>query len=132
MIEVKKDDQLLCFYKRKDNWKKGLDFFTDNQDFIQVGTWWYDRGKKLDRHYHNVVERISKKTNECVVVLSGSMNVDVYDDKQIFVTSFILREGDFAVFLNGGHGYEILSDNTMIVETKNGPFLGVDIDKTRF
>ena len=40
--------------------------------------------------------------------------------------------GDFAVLLAGGHGYEIQEDDTRIIETKNGPFLGVDLDKTGF
>ena len=49
-----------------------------------------------------------------------------------FVEDFILDEGDLAVFAYGGHGYEILSDNTKIIESKNGPFIDVDTDKSKF
>ena len=43
-----------------------------------------------------------------------------------------LNEGDLAVFVYGGHGYEILEDDTKIIETKNGPFTGVENDKVKF
>ena len=45
---------------------------------------------------------------------------------------FVLFEGDLAVFAYGGHGYVILEDDTQIIETKNGPFIDVDTDKTKF
>ena len=60
------------------------------------------------------------------------MRVDIYDDLQKFVESFEINAGELALFEAGGHGYEILSDDTKIVETKNGPFMGLDKDKTRF
>ena len=49
-----------------------------------------------------------------------------------FLEEFTLLEGDLAVFVSGGHGYHILEDNTKIIETKNGPFTGVENDKVRF
>ena len=41
-------------------------------------------------------------------------------------------QGDLAVFGFGGHGYEILEDDTQIIESKNGPFISVDKDKKKF
>jgi hypothetical protein len=35
------------------------------------------------------------------------------------------------VLLAGGHGYEILEDNTKILEVKNGPYLGASEDRKR-
>ena len=133
MISFKdSNDTLLAIWKKSDEWEKGLSFLTSETDFIQVGTWWYEEGKILDRHHHNVVERSADLTQECVVIMCGSMNVKLYDFENEYVTEFTMQEGDFAVFLRGGHEYEILQDDTKIVEVKNGPFLGVDIDKTRF
>lgn len=124
--------KLLAIIVSPSQWKEGLDFITTDEEFIQVGTWNYDKGKVLDRHFHNIVNRSSNLTQECVVVMSGSMLVDIYDDERKLIGSKRLAAGDFAVFLAGGHGYEILEDGTRIIETKNGPFLGVDLDKTRF
>ena len=36
------------------------------------------------------------------------------------------------IILSGGHGYEILEDNTQIIEAKNGPFIDVETDKRKF
>ena len=43
-----------------------------------------------------------------------------------------MNVGDLAVFVYGGHGYEILEDDTKIIEAKNGPFINVEKDKERF
>ena len=67
-----------------------------------------------------------------VYVKKGKMRVLIYDSENSFSGDFILNEGDLAVMLDGGHGYEILENDTQIIESKNGPFLGVENDKTRF
>lgn len=132
MIKIYGKEKLLCFYQQQKDWNKGLDFLTNDSEYLQAGTWWYDEGKTLDRHYHNHHPRLAQKTNECIVVLAGSLAVNVFDTNLEFLERFHLRDGEFAVFLDGGHSYEITSDGTRVVETKNGPFPGVDIDKTRF
>ena len=132
MFITDENNELLVLVKRQADWKDGLDFLTGNDQFLQVGTWNYDAGKQLDRHYHNNVERVSTLTQECVAVFSGAMEVTVYDKQRNHLTEFTLSTGDFAVFLGGGHEYRILENGTRILESKNGPFLGVDADKTRF
>ena len=109
-----------------------MDFITEDCEYLQVGTWFYSKGKVLDRHHHNIVKRESDITQECVTVMQGSMHVEIYDDNKVFLDEYTMSQGDFAIFLHGGHGYKILEDNTRILETKNGPFLGVEKDKTRF
>lgn len=133
MIRVKDSNQkLLVILIEPEDWKQGLDFITGDDEPIQVGTWWYPAEKILDRHHHNFAERSSNLTQECVIIMHGSMLVKVYDENKELLTEFTMVQGDFAVFLGGGHEYKILEDDTRIIETKNGPFLGVDIDKTRF
>lgn len=130
-VKDKNSNKLAILVKPSD-WKIGLDFITDEHEFLQVGTWYYSKGKVLDRHHHNFVERQTDITQECVTVMQGSLNVEIYDEDKLLVEEYIMSEGDFSVFLKGGHAYEILEDNTRILETKNGPFLGVEKDKTRF
>lgn len=127
-----KNGKLLSIMVAGENWKKDLNFITNDEDFLQVGTWWYNKGRVLDRHHHNILPRNTNITQECVVVMAGAMRVRLYDLDQSFVDEYDLVSGDFAVFFYGGHEYEILIDDTKIIETKNGPFLGVDADKTRF
>lgn len=124
--------KIIAIIRRHTEWKPGLDFVTPDEKFIQVGTWNYDAGKKLDRHEHNIVERVSNITQECVFVVSGSMDIDFFSADRNFLETVRLQTFDYAVIYGGGHSYHILEDDTKILETKNGPFPGVDVDKTRY
>ena len=62
-------------------------------------------------------------TQDMIYVKNGSMRVLLYDENQKFLEDFILYKGDTAIFANGGHGYEILDDDTQIIESKNGHFM---------
>lgn len=132
MLEIIKDDVLLARVIYKKDIKEGLSFFSDEKEYIQVGTWNYDSNKVLERHYHNILNRKISKTFEVIVVLQGSALADIYDSNNILVKSIKLNEGDTLIQLNSGHGYRILEDNTKVIEIKNGPYLGPDLDRTRF
>tara|TARA_B100001989_G_C24499127_1_gene443846 strand:+ start:677 stop:1075 length:399 start_codon:yes stop_codon:yes gene_type:complete len=126
------DNQVYCILYKDEDWIKGLNFITKDDYFIQAGSWWYDKGKKLDSHTHNEFERKSYRTQESVYIKQGSMKVSLFTEDQVFLEEFQMNEGDLAVFIYGGHGYEILEDDSKIIETKNGPFTGVEKDKIKF
>lgn len=132
METIKHNGQILTIIYRDSDWVEGLNFITPNELFVQVGSWWYPEGKKLASHVHNDFERKAMRTQEMTYVKSGAMRVLLYDEDQNYLQDFILKEGDLAVFAYGGHGYEILKDNTKIIEAKNGPFVDVETDKTKF
>ena len=129
---IKHNNQIICIIYRDKDWVEGLNFVTPDEMFVQVGSWWYDKGKKLDSHVHNDFERKAFRTQEMTYVKSGSMKVYLYDDDFNFLEDFVLRKGDTAVFAYGGHGYEILENGTKILEAKNGPFTDVETDKVKF
>ena len=60
------------------------------------------------------------------------MRCSIYTEEKELIQDFILYEGDLAIFAFGGHGFEILEDDTKIIESKNGPFTDVETDKTLF
>jgi len=128
----KHDGIILSIVYRDEDWVEGLNFITPNDLFIQVGSWWYSKGKKLASHIHNEFSREATRTHEMTYVKSGAMRVLLYDEEMNYLDDFIIRMGDLAVFAYGGHGYEILEDNTQIIESKNGPFVNVETDKTKF
>ena len=70
-------------------WKDGLSFFSDEQDFIQVGTWGYDPQKVLLAHSHNRVSRRVNWTQEVLYIRHGSIKADIYDSNDSFVKSQI-------------------------------------------
>jgi hypothetical protein len=67
-----------------------------------------------------------------VIVLHGTMAARIFDEQRNLVETVTVRRGEMLILMNGGHDYTILDDDTRIIEIKNGPFLGRDIDKTLF
>lgn len=129
---IKHNGKIISIIYRDSDWVEGLNFITPNDLFIQVGSWWYKAGKKLSSHIHNDFKRVATRTQEMTYVKKGSMRVILYDENRNFLQDFILYAGDLAVFAYGGHGYEILEDDTKIIEAKNGPFIDVKTDKRKF
>ena len=57
---------------------------------------------------------------------------ELFDYDMNELKKFVLREGDTAIMAFGGHGYTILENNTKIIESKNGPFVSVELDKIKY
>lgn len=132
METIKDGNEILAIIYRNDDWVEGLNFITPNDLHIQAGSWHYQKGKKLASHIHKKYPRTTDLTHESVYVKQGSMKVLLFDNGRQLKQEFILQQGDLAVMVNGGHGYEILEDNTQILETKNGPFVDASMDKEKF
>ena len=114
-----------------DAWGDGLKFFSPEGDYQQVGTWGYGTGKNLLAHSHNEVARIVSWTQEVLYVRAGRVLAEVYDPDDHKVAELEAGAGDLLVLLRGGHGYRILEDGTQVLEIKNGPYLGADVDRRR-
>lgn len=127
---IKAEDVILAKVISSD-WNDGLSFYSDNSDFIQVGTWRYNRGKELLAHIHNQVERIVYKTQEVLYVRKGKIAAFIYDLEGNLVENINVNEGDVLILINGGHGYKILEDDTQVLEIKNGPYPGANLDRKR-
>ncbi|MFA5283603.1 MAG: hypothetical protein WC366_03785 [Bacilli bacterium] len=132
MQVFEKDGKILAKLITNDDWVPGLGFFSNDNDFIQVGTWFYNAGKQLANHVHYEFDRVAKRTYETVHMVNGSMKVRLYTLEKVFVTDFVISKGETLILLESGHGYEILEEDTKVLEIKNGPFMGVDKDKEKF
>lgn len=129
MEEIRMNDETVAIFHKTSTWKQGLDFLTPRETFIQAGTWWYQKGKDLRSHLHIPNERVAERTHETIVILSGKVRVDLYDEQKKLFHREELSAGDIGIILKVGHGYHILEDNTKVVEVKNGPFISVEKDK---
>ena len=132
MNEIIIDNVILCRHIVKKDIKEGLCFFSNDREYIQVGSWKYNSGKKLDKHIHNRIQRTIDRTNEVLYIVKGEIKANIYDLKGTYINSIVIREGEILILMECGHGYEILEDNTQVIEVKNGPYLGPDIDRKRF
>ena len=131
MLEIKEGDLVLARHISEGDFKRGLNFFSQDSEFIQVGFWDYDKGKKLLAHAHNEVPREVGLTQEVLFVKRGKIRARIYDSKQILVREFEVLAGDILIAFRGAHGYDILEDGTQVLEVKNGPYLGAEVDRVR-
>lgn len=114
-----------------DAWGSGLNFFSQDSEYVQVGSWGYSAGKELLAHSHNELKREVLWTQEVLYIRKGRIRADIYDTSNLKVAELIGEQGDLLILLIGGHGYVILDEGTQVLEVKNGPYLGADIDRRR-
>ena len=133
MNEIKEGDIILARHvKSEEVWKKGLSFFSQDPDFIQVGSWGYDKEKYLLPHIHNEVKREVLWTQEVIFVKQGQIQAHIFGTDEKKITDILVNAGDIIILLRGGHGYTVMSDDTQVLEIKNGPYVGADLDRRRF
>lgn len=133
MKEIIFNNTVLARHIIKSDIVKGLNFFSNNKDFIQVGIWGnYQKGKDLGSHMHNEFERISYRTHEMLFVISGQIEAKIYSLNKELIDTVIVNEGEILILLECCHGYKILEDNTTVLETKNGPYFGAEKDRIKF
>ena len=121
----------LAIVVRASDWEPGLQFVSAPEDFQQVGAWWYDKGKTLQPHIHLEAHRRASHTQEVLFVVQGKVRATVFSEDRKPVEVVELGQGDAMVLLRGGHGYEILEDDTKVIEIKNGPYPGPERDRER-
>ena len=131
--EIKDGDVILVRHITADEWDKGgLNFYSQDNEFIQVGTWGYDNDKQISPHAHNEVDRTINITQETLYIRRGAIKVNVFNLKLEKVDEITAGQGDIVILMQGGHGYDVLEDGTQVLEVKNGPYVGADADRVRF
>ena len=131
MIEhiVDRDKLLALIVSRNFN-QPGVHFFTPDDLSQQLAYMHHPTGKVIPPHVHNPVLRKVQYTQEVLIIKQGRLRVDFYNDQQQYLESRILESGDIILLVEGGHGFEVLTEVEMI-EVKQGPYVG-EQDKTRF
>ena len=132
VIEIKEGEVVLARHiPATAAWNEGLSFFSQDNEYMQVGVWGYSAGKELKAHIHNEVTREVLWTQEVIFVRNGKIRANIYDTKENKVAELEVGAGDIIILLRGGHGYDILEDGTQVLEVKNGPYVGPDLDRRR-
>lgn len=55
----------------------------------------------------------------------------IFNTNDVKVAEIDVCTGDIIILLRGGHGYSIIEDDTQVLEVKNGPYLGAEVDRRR-
>jgi hypothetical protein len=131
MLEIIKNHEKIFAIILRDNYKsEGISFFTPNDFSQQLGYMNRPKGYEIPPHIHNKVVRNVEFTNEVLLIKSGKVRVDFYDENKTYFQSEILNKGDVILLVKGGHGFEMI-EKSEIIEIKQGPYVD-DKDKTRF
>ena len=120
----------LCIVVRAKPLPEATTFYTPSEFNLQVGKIVYGAGKEIPRHTHRPVSRNVMGTSEVILVQTGKLILDVYDDRHNLIASRPMEQGDVVALVSGGHGFRLLAD-TVLIEVKQGPYSGVQ-EKDRF
>lgn len=120
----------LAIILRADFAAEGLQFFTPDEYGQQLGYMRHPAQHVIAAHVHHEIERTVRSTMEVLLIRSGTVRVDIFDDDLVHVAVRVLTDGDVIMLVAGGHRFEMLTQAEMI-EVKQGPFLGT-ADKSRF
>ena len=110
--------------------KGGINFFTPKEATQQFGYMKHKKGHIIVPHQHN--KRLTRilNTTEVILLLKGTLRVDFYDNKEIYLFSKIINEKDIIMLVHGGHGFKVLK-NVEMIEVKQGPY-SLAADKAKF
>ena len=91
------------------------------KEFIQIVTLKHPKGSYLTAHYHRPRIRRTAKLQECLIVKSGKVKLDLYTLDKKPAKHLLLKSGQAFIALNCGLGLTVI-DDAEIIEVKNGPF----------
>ena len=63
-------------------------------------------------------------------VVKGNIECNLYTENGDLIKKVTINEQELIVQFNGAHEY-IINEDSLIIETKNGPYFGPDIDRVR-
>lgn len=130
IIRIKSKKKEIAIIIRAHFQRKGTEFFTSDDASQQIGYIQHESGYIIEPHVHNKFIREISDTVEVLLIRSGKIRIDFYDDDKVYIESYIVNKGDIVMLSSGGHGFEMQEDSE-IIEIKQGPYVGGK-DRARF
>jgi hypothetical protein len=125
------NNKLLHIVFNKTDFQDGRQDIIPENNFLQCSSLKLNLGKTFKPHKHIWKDRCySVIAQESWVCIQGRVKCFFYDIDDTLLTTEILNVGDASFTLEGGHNYEILSEDTIVYEFKTGPYEGQKLDKT--
>ena len=94
---------------------------TNSNEAIQVITLKHPMGTEVKIHGHRPEKRVTTALQECLIVKSGKIQIDLYGHDNKLVGKTILNAGELFILLNGIWAVHFLEDSE-VIEAKNGPY----------
>tara|TARA_B100000963_G_scaffold80683_1_gene68658 strand:- start:14915 stop:15328 length:414 start_codon:yes stop_codon:yes gene_type:complete len=122
-------NKLLHIVTSVDEIKSGRIDVVPEEEYLQLAILKMNKGKTFLPHKHITKEKITDIAQESWLVFEGRVKCIFYDLDDSILDEPILEKGGISITLRGGHNYLIMSDNTIVLEYKTGPYLGQEYDK---
>jgi len=126
----KDPDRLLHVVYRTSLFNDTREDIVPDEEYLQLAVMKHDAGRTFRAHKHIFKEVPSTSiAQESWYVVRGAVKATLYDEDFSHITDIVLEQGDLSITLYGGHTYEIMEDNTLVLEYKSGPYYGQKADK---
>lgn len=112
-----------------DDFRPGVRFVSEPEWALQVGLLMPPAGHAIDAHVHLPHNgREVRLTQEFLFVISGSMEVDFFNEPSQRFHTETVRQGEALFHIQGGHAFRF-PEETRLLEVKSGPYFGHEKDK---
>ena len=101
---------------------RGVVPVTAPADALQLLTINRKKGEVVLPHRHLPRRRVTSVLQECLVVVQGSIRVELYDGAGRVFRKVAVRADEALILLGVPHAVHFLEDS-FVFETKNGPFM---------
>jgi len=118
---VDNNQNLIAIVNKEINLEKDKNFLTSEEMSMQFATFNLKKGEEIKRHIHNKQIRKIDTTAEVIIVLEGSMKIELFDEQQEFLEEVYLHKHESIILYNGGHGL-YMEDDCYFIEVKQGPY----------
>ena len=105
-----------------------VQYIGNEETYLQVGLMHRGSQDPVRAHKHNEITRMIPRTQEVLILLTGSMNISFFDLQDNPIETVNVVAGHICLLLQGGHGIDFLEDSELI-EVKQGPHIGAS-DRT--
>jgi hypothetical protein len=123
------DDKTFALILSASDFQSGARFVSEADWPLQVGLMTLPAGHAIAAHAHLVQNSPRVQlTQEFLLVVSGKMEADFFDEAGRRFQTETLRQGEILFHIRGGHAFRFL-EPTRLIEVKSGPYLGREKDK---
>ena len=123
-----KEGCLLGTLVKPGNFRSRVDL-TQSDALLQISAINFTKYQEAKSHKHLPLLRETVGTSEIWLVTKGKFLATVFDTDDSKLGEFVIGMGELVVFFSGGHSLIAKSSNARILEIKNGPYKGADLDK---
>ena len=127
---IEENKELFAVIVRNNYSPEETKFISDTLNPFQIGLHKRGKGYRYKAHVSLPFKKIENFIpNKIYYVKKGRLGIDIYNKENKKIRYIELNAGDLINFISGGHGVDVLEENTEFIEIKQGPYRGTKEDK---